>query len=923
MADNTAVGIYFEIQEGEGFKDPDGRNLPYSLGPFAIRQVPSIGFEDLQVDFGPPSARSLNECDCRLPRASLRRLQAYGDWFPNVLSMKVSPLHPVTLPLAERRAAQIPDDADHFAFVYPYETNWASAPAAMDKTGADVAFLSIGGFVYFDSSLAAIRGTTLSIGAEGALKFGPPKPWTAKWTQALSDQGMHFHPVTLPVISEGGAEQFVWIPPQLSLDGEKGKICRHGGFAYLCPKINVQEFCQEASSSWQEACRSASSARDGIPRSVSSASNADFAPKQRKSAGFFRTIGRTLSLIARAATRPSEPDEQAVASGWDAEADSKVAITIEAEMIASVLTPRPSNWDSKVQTLLTAGKDDVFFVLDFDRTMTKCFTEDGSRGADSHDILGSHSKISWSCKRMMELLMEKFYPIETDPNLSHDTKGESMVEWYTLVNNLIAQQGITRDDVRQAVEECKDFRLRAGVNEIFQLAHSAGIPIIVLSAGLGNVIEEVIRQCIPKPTGELGTEWENVRVLSNSLLWDADGKHTGFSEPILHPFNKSMKDAPAHMLEFISGRNNAIIMGDGLGDLTMADGTEAKEVLKFGFLNERIDERLTKYTAQGAWDRLVLNDESFDGILGVCQTLCTVNPTHVLNLPRTATPCVTPNPTRWAQKVKHLLEAGKDKMFFVIDFDRTITKCFLENGDKSLDSHDTMASIPKVTWQCKKTMEILMDRYYPIETDPDMSAEEKTGHMVEWYSLVNALLEAQGILESDVATAVAECKDFRLRSGVGELLRFAHSNGIPVIVLSAGLGNIIDEVLKQCIHKPNGSVGEAWENVRVFSNTMKWDKASRATFSTPILHPYCKSLKNAPGDIHELIKGRHVAVLAGDSTGDLTMADGVETSEILKIGFLNERVDERLAKYTGAGGFDRIVLNDGGFDPLLEVLRKM
>jgi len=384
-----------------------------------------------------------------------------------------------------------------------------------------------------------------------------------------------------------------------------------------------------------------------------------------------------------------------------------------------------------------------------------------------------------------------------------------------------------------------------------------------------------------------------------------------------------MKDAPSHLHEFISGRNNAIIMGDGLGDLTMADGTKAKEVLKFGFLNERIDERLTKYTAQGAWDRLVLNDESFDGILGVCQTLCTVNPSHVLNLPRTATPCVTPNPTRWAQKVKHLMEAGKDKMFFVIDFDRTITKCFLENGEKSLDSHDTMASIPKVTWQCKKMMEILMDKYYPIETDPDMSNEEKTGYMVEWYSLVNALLEAQGILESDVAKAVAECKDFRLRSGVGELLRFAHSAGIPVIVLSAGLGNIIDEVLKQCIHKPSGAVGEAWENVRVFSNTMQWDKGGRARFSEPILHPYCKSLKDAPGDIHELIKGRHVAVLAGDSTGDLTMADGVETSEILKVGFLNERVDERLGKYTSEGGFDRVVLNDGGFDPLLDVLRKM
>jgi 5'-nucleotidase len=818
--------------------------------------------------------------------------------------MKVAPLYPVTLPTAERRAAQIPDDAEHFAFVYPFKADWTSAPADMDKTSADVSFLTIGGFVYFDASLAAIRGTTLSIGGEGGLQFGPPKPWLGRWTQALTEQGMHFHPVTLEEVAQGGAEKFAWIPPQMCIDGEKGSVCPHGGFAYLCPKICIEEICVSDSKVSSQADK--------------------FEPEPR--AGFFAAVGRTLGLIARAARRPAavqQADSQGVAPGWDSEAEVEVPITIESEMYASVITPRPSSWDSKVQAILQSGRDDVFLVMDFDRTITKCFIEDGSRGADSHDILGSHSKISWSCKRMMELLMEKFYPIETDPNLAQDTKAESMVEWYSLVNSLIAQQGITRDDVAQAVAECKDFRLRDGVEEIFQLANTANIPIIVLSAGLGNVIEEVVKQCIRKPSGELGEEWENVRVLSNTLLWDADGKHAGFSEPILHPFNKSMKDAPAQLHEFIAGRNNAIIMGDGLGDLTMADGTQAKEVLKFGFLNERIDERLTRYTALGAWDRIVLNDESFDGILGVCKTLCTVNPSHILALPRTAHPCITPNPTQWARKVKHLLDAGKDKMFIVIDFDRTITKCFLENGDKCLDSHDTMASIPKVTWQCKKTMEILMDRYYPIETDPHMSNKEKTVHMVEWYSLVNALLEAQGILQSDVATAVAECKDFRLRSGVGELFRFAYSAGIPVIILSAGLGNIIDEVVKQCIHKPSGAVGEAWENIRSFSNTLQWDGGAKARFSEPILHPFCKSLKDAPEDIKNLIGDRHVAVLAGDSMGDLTMADGVETSEVLKIGFLNERVDERLTQYTGEGGFDRVVLNDGGFDPLLEVLRRV
>jgi len=238
----SAVGIFFEIQEGEGFSDPDGRSLPHSLGPFAIRQVPSIGFEDLQVDFGPPNVRSVTECECQLPRHALRRLQPFADWFPSVLSMKVAPLHPVTLPLLERRAAQIPDDAEHFAFVYPYQANWASAPAEMDKAGADVSFLTIGGFVYFDASLSAVRGTTLSIGGEGALKFGPPKPWLSTWSQSLTDQGMHFHPVTLQAVAEGGAESFAWIPPQMSIDGQKGMVCPHVVLPIFAQKSRLRRF---------------------------------------------------------------------------------------------------------------------------------------------------------------------------------------------------------------------------------------------------------------------------------------------------------------------------------------------------------------------------------------------------------------------------------------------------------------------------------------------------------------------------------------------------------------------------------------------------------------------------------------------------------------------------------------------------------
>lgn len=287
-------------------------------------------------------------------------------------------------------------------------------------------------------------------------------------------------------------------------------------------------------------------------------------------------------------------------------------------------------------------------------------------------------------------------------------------------------------------------------------------------------------------------------------------------------------------------------------------------------------------------------------------------------------PVVTVNPQLWEQKVRKLLKAGREGVFFVLDFDRTVTRCFMEDGSRASDCHDILASIPKITRDCKQTMEDLMERYYPIEIDAHMTREQKIPHMVEWYRLVNELLASQGLTQADVEKAVRHCKEFRLRSGSEEVFQIAHRLDIPVIVISAGLGNVIEEVLRQCVRKPDGTTGTPWPNVHVLSNTLLWDEAgSFAAFSEPLIHMFNKSLEDAPDEIHDMLEGRHTGVLCGDGPGDLTMADGHDLDCVLKFGFLNERVEERLFRYIGNELWDKVVLSDGSFEPLLEVLRQL
>jgi hypothetical protein len=55
-------------------------------------------------------------------------------------------------------------------------------------------------------------------------------------------------------------------------------------------------------------------------------------------------------------------------------------------------------------------------------------------------------------------------------------------------------------------------------------------------------------------------------------------------------------------------------------------------------------------------------------------------------------------------------------------------------------------------------------------------------------------------------------------------------------------------------------------------------------------------------------------ILMGDNLGDLHMADGLSSKEhILSVGFLNDKVEERMGQYLT--GFDVVVLN--GVDDII------
>ena len=251
---------------------------------------------------------------------------------------------------------------------------------------------------------------------------------------------------------------------------------------------------------------------------------------------------------------------------------------------ALVVTPDAPATARKLAAIVSAGFDSLHVVIDFDRTITT-YRHEGTLGATCHAIL-EHRR-GEAVLAQCRALNNYYLPLEISATLSNVEKVPFMVEWYSRVNAILAGCGITARDLQEDVASAH-FGLRRGVAELLAAAARHGFPVTIFSAGIGDVIEEVLRQRCYEGAPTLPP---NVRVVSNRMLWSPQGLCTGFSANVLHPFNKNFTDAadflPPDYLALVQGRGSVVIVGDGEGDAAMSIGLQGEPtVLKLGLLND-------------------------------------------------------------------------------------------------------------------------------------------------------------------------------------------------------------------------------------------------------------------------------------------------------------------------------------------------
>ncbi|MCF7834427.1 hypothetical protein K9M48_00030 [Candidatus Gracilibacteria bacterium] len=267
------------------------------------------------------------------------------------------------------------------------------------------------------------------------------------------------------------------------------------------------------------------------------------------------------------------------------------------------------------------------------------------------------------------------------------------------------------------------------------------------------------------------------------------------------------------------------------------------------------------------------------------------------------------------QKIQKMINDGKNKLHVVSDFDKTMTKAFV--GGKYRSSLLAVLRDEKyLTPDYSAKAQALFDHYHPMEIDPNISIQEKKLLMMEWWTKHFELLLNSGLNKKDVQKAV-QSTSIEFRDYLTNILDMLDIHQIPLIILSAsGLGY-------DGIHRYLKSIKKLYENTYILSNTFQRDRDGNAVdIHQPIIHSFNKEeslIENSP--FYGKIKNRNNIILLGDSPGDSYMAHDSDNKTIIKIGFLNDNIDQNLELFKKH--FDILITGDGSMKYVYDLLRNI
>lgn len=242
--------------------------------------------------------------------------------------------------------------------------------------------------------------------------------------------------------------------------------------------------------------------------------------------------------------------------------------------------------------------NNYYIVTDFDRTIT---------AGDSESSWGTLSKSNSVPKEYVEerqKLYNKYRPIEIDLTLDYETKNKLMIEWWTNHINLFIKYKLKESVIKNTAQNPNMMKFRDGAQEFLKKMHDKNIPIIIISAGIGNFIKEFLIQN--------NALYDNIYIVANFIKFE-NGIATGISNNIIHSLNKNDISIPNEVKDLIKDKENIVLLGDGIDDIKMVSEDKKDTTLKIGFLNANTEKDFNEYMK--AFDVVGHNNASFNELM--------------------------------------------------------------------------------------------------------------------------------------------------------------------------------------------------------------------------------------------------------------------------------------------------------------------
>lgn len=256
------------------------------------------------------------------------------------------------------------------------------------------------------------------------------------------------------------------------------------------------------------------------------------------------------------------------------------------------------------------GKEKLFFIADWNRTFTKAYSEGVLLGSSFSQIRNGNY-LDPKYNEEANALFQIYHPIEIDSNISKDEKNTKLIEWWRKHLELMARYGISKQ-VFEDIAKSKNSLLRDNAIELLDLLHKNQIPLIIISGGVGDLIVSLLEK-----ENKLT---ENIHIVSSLFEFDKSGKTTKVKETIIHPFNKDcVKFEELSFADEIMLRKNVVLLGDGEEDADMANGFNAENIIKVGFLNTEAETRINFFKKN--FDVVIQDDGSMKYICDLLKTI--------------------------------------------------------------------------------------------------------------------------------------------------------------------------------------------------------------------------------------------------------------------------------------------------------------